>query len=384
MEDFKIANGGTICIQSLLTKRFIKQKTYGRLNCQGSHPYLLRTKEDKATTTFIIRDPDQDEGVDIKYCDPVYLVSQEGWYLTPNPNGEVFMERVDPNALKTDETQKNLMKFRKWQILNIKTVASKKIVVTTDEVLFKSNFGHFLKVDKSNVLANNNLIADDTAFSVKRAEVFNLPNWSILRPYQSNLFFTSDCVKLFSQNNQFFSQLNYSGNKLKSNINFNSPQEAEKLIIEEVVYSLMSNTGQFIQRFYDNNTGYTFYEFSNYDLFDISLVQMVNRILPLAAMHDYIKLFEELHGTINKTLQMQGFSDGLYTIRKEYYLVLNMIEGEMAANNIDIQKLWYYLQTSIKIFESVTKLLKDIDKKKESELTTLYNYLTTAIDRYYN
>lgn len=381
MEDFKILNGGAICIQSLLTKRFIKQKSQGRLNCQGCHPYLVRTKEDKSMTTFIVRDPDQDEGVELKYCDLVYLVSEEGWYLTPNPSGDVFMEKVDPNALKTDDTQRNLMKFRKWQILNFKTLASKKIIVTTDEALLKSNFGHFLKIDKGKLAATNNLIADDTTFSIKRADVFNLPNWSILRPYQSNLFLTSDCVKLFSQNNQFFTQLNYSGSKLKTNINFSSPKEAERLIIEEVVYSLLSNTGQFIQRFYDNETGYTFYEFSNSELFDISLVQMVNRLLPLSGMHDYIKLFEELNGTLNKNLQMQGFCDGLYSIRKEYYMVVNMIEGEMAANNIDIQKLWYYLQTSFKIFESVTKLLRDIDRKKDNTLTVLYNYMTTAIDR---
>jgi len=273
------------------------------------------------------------------------------------------------------------MKFRKWQILNLKTVANKKIVATTDEVLFKSNFGHFLKVDKNHVLANNNLIADDTAFSVKRADTFSLPNWSVLRPYQSSLFFTSDCVQLFSQNNQFFSQLNYNGNKLKTNITFNSPKEAERLIIEEVIYSLMSTTGQFIQRYYDKNTGHTYYEFSNHELFDISLVQMVNRILPLAGMHDYMKLFHELHGNINKSLQMQGFCDGLFNIRKQYYSVLNMIENELADNNVDIQKLWYYLQTPIKIMENVTKLLRDIDKKKKNPLSVLYTYLTTAIDR---
>ena len=108
---------------------------------------------------------------------------------------------------------------------------------------------------------------------------------------------------------------------------------------------------------------------------------MVNRILPLAALHDKVKLFEELRGGMNKGLVSQAFCNALSQIRAEFYSVLNIVENELANRQLDLQKFWFYLQTSFKIFQTLDSLLATIQNDPKTPiLTVLYVYLSTAID----
>lgn len=381
MEDLKIKNGGKISIQSQFGRRYIKQKANNKLNCQGCHPFLHRQDEDKFRTTFVIINPDSGEGDTLKFCSLVYLMSLDGLYLISNPNGDVLMERVDKKELSAKDPERNLMKFRKWSILNYTNLITKKEIIITDDLIFKSSFGNYLKNDKGGIVANSSLITDDIVFNIKNAEELALPKWSILRPYQSNLFFNAESLRLFNNSATFFSQLNYDGNKSKTKFNFKNNYEYEQYVIGELIYSLTSNSGHFIQRFYDDVTGFTFYEFNQHEHFDINFVQMINRILPLSSIHDYIKLFEELFGAVNKSLNMQGFCEGLYKIRKEYYTVIYKIEEEYNKGELDIQKLWLYLQQPMKNFEQIKMVLEKIYQGKEHELTVLYDFIRTAVDR---
>ena len=367
-----------ISIQSLFNHRYIKQKPNSTLTCKGCHPYLTRSSVDKNKTTFRIFNPNENKHETLKFCMNVYLISLDGRYLSADPNGSVSLERGAPDNA---HPERKLMKFRKWAVLNAKSPISKKEIVLTDEVIFKSPFNKYLKNDRGDLTANAELLTDEIRFSIKKAEEFALPAWSVVRPYNSGLFLTHDCAKLLGQNDVFFRQLNYEGGKGKAKIHFTNNTEAERHVLEELVYALISQTGQFIKRFYDDSTGYSFYEFTENEGFDINFVQMVNRILPLAGMHDFVKLFEELKGAVNKSLNLQGFCEGLFKIRQEYYNVVNMIEDEFKNNRLDIQKLWFYLQSPMKIFENVKKILQEINKGQKHELTILYDHIRIAVDK---
>jgi hypothetical protein len=57
---------------------------------------------------------------------------------------------------------------------------------------------------------------------------------------------------------------------------------------------------------------------------------MINKILPICKIHDSIKLFEQLYGNINKGLIIQSFCEGLNELRRDFYVVVNMIERELS------------------------------------------------------
>lgn len=384
MDQFIVRFNTKISIGSFLNKRYLKIENNNKVSCTSCHPFVLQSMEEKKRCCFYILPADdlnssQDE---LNFCSSVHIVSEEGSYLTSNPSGEVFFENIESRNNQTSDLDKTSMKFRKWIITNRNNLITKKTVVTTDEILIKSTFGNYLKFENSQIVANSSITEDKTSFNFHKTEFLPMPDWAILRPYQSNLFMTSACSKLFINNELFFLQAGFLTRQNKPNLKFDSIKSAEDAVIEETIYCLLSSSGDFIKRRYkEDNSSY--YVFENSEQFDFSFVQMVNRILPLAALHDKIKLFEELKGGMNKGLTFQAFCSGLSEIRSEFYSVLNVIENEFAMKQLDLQKFWFYLQTSFKIFQTLEKLLTAIQNEEDvSILTILYNFVSTAIDEF--
>lgn len=382
MDQFIIKPNTKVAICSFVSKRYLRTDSNKKVSCQSCHPFMLQSIDEKnhCSFTLVPAEDSNNSQNELNFCSNVYLMSQDGSYLTSNPNGDVFLENTDTKSGHVPEVDKTSMKFRKWVLSNRNNLISKKVVVTTDEVLIKSSFGNYLKFESNQVLANSSVVEDKTSFHFHQVEYLPLPDWAILRPFQSNLYLSSDCSKLFINNELFFLQSAYTGSKPKQELNFDSIASAENAVIEETMYSLMSVDGYFIKRKYREDSS-SFYVFENNKDFDLSFVQMVNRILPLAALHDKVKLFEELRGGMNKGLISQAFCNALAQIRAEFYSVLNIVENELANRQLDLQKFWFYLQTSFKIFQTLDSLLATIQNDPKTPiLTVLYVYLSTAID----
>jgi hypothetical protein len=385
MNEFIIHSGAKIAIQGASNNRYIRREPNDRLSCSGCHPFLHTDRESKARATFTIILVDDEHGAsgrELAFGMNVFLKTEDGLYLISNPSGEVFVERPETRIdAQNEAVEKNLMKFRRWTLINRNNLISKKIIVTTNEVLLKSAFGNYLKAEGTELTTNSTLIEDKTTFFFQKSEVLPMPTWAILRPYQSDLYLSSQCADIFEDNETFFAQLRHSGTKLNAPIKFESPAAAQRHVLEETLYCLLSGDGQFIQRrFNQNHSSYYVFEYS--EEFDVSFVQMIKKILPLAALHDKIKLFEELYGGINKGLILQAFCDGLAEIRKEFYTVVNSAEAELGRDELDAAKLWFYLQSSFKNFSAIERLLNDITQLKEGTiLTLLYSNVTTAFDK---
>lgn len=101
------------------------------------------------------------------------------------------------------------MKFKKWTILSKKNSISKKVITSVDDILIKSYFGNYLKVIDKGLAAYSNVIEESCIFNIKKADELVKPNWSITRPFLSKLFLTSKCIDYLSDNELFFSQVNY-------------------------------------------------------------------------------------------------------------------------------------------------------------------------------
>ena len=378
MNDFFILNNDQFAITSYLTHQYIKRTKNDRFITKGSHPFLYPQKIEKQKRTFIIHSEKTADEKKINFCSSVIIKTLDNKYFTTNPGGEVFSEIVDYESEK--KTGKNLMKFRKWILLNKNNIISKKAIGITDKIILKSPFGNYLKISKEGLIANSSLIEDSAVFYFKKAEKMPISNWMIERPFQSNLFLNLKCLDLFSENELFFSQVGFNGDS-SNMMKFDNIYEAEQFILGEVIYSLLSQDGKFIKRKFDNKNGDSYYFFDSNEQFDVSFVQMVNRILPLSALHDKIKLFISIFDSNQKGLVCQGFCEGVIDIRKEYFLVLDKIEKEYGEKNLDIQKLWFYLRTPFKLFENLVNLIEEIQKKGTIFIfDIIFKFLTTAID----
>ncbi len=386
MKEFVVSSGAKIAIQGISNGRYIRRERNDRLSCGGCHPFLHSDKEDKARSTFVIvlADEEKEKSVrDLTFCTNVFLKAEDGGFLTANPSGEVFIETPESKGdAQSDALEKNLMKFRRWTIISRKNLISRNLIVTTSEVLLKSAFGNYLKTDGTDLTTNSTLIEDKTTFYLQKADELPLPGWAILRPFQSSLYLNSECLSLYPDNETFFGQVGYTGTKLKTAIKFESLVIAERHVLEETLYSLLSGDGQFIKRkFLEDHSSSYFFDHS--EEFSISFVEMISRILPLAGLHDKLKVFEELHGGINKGLMLQAFCDGLADVRREFYAVINAAENELARGELDASRLWFYLQSSFKNFSAIDRLLVEISQLKEGTiLSVLYNHVVTAFDKY--
>ena len=385
MNEFIMHSGAKIAIQGASNNRYIRREPNDRLSCSGCHPFLHSDRESKARSTFTIILVDDEHGAsgrELAFGMNVFLKTEDGFFLTANPSGEVFMERAETRGdAQTEALEKNLMKFRRWTLINRNNLISKKLVVTTNEILLKSAFGNYLKTEGTDLTTNSTLIEDKTTFFFQRSDVLPMPSWALLRPYQSDLYLSSQCADIFEDNETFFAQLRHSGTKMNAPIKFQSPAAAQRHVLEETLYSLLSGDGQFIQRRFNQNHA-SYYVFEHSEEFDVSFAQMIKKILPLAALHDKIKLFEELYGGVNKGLVLQAFCDGLAEIRKEFYTVLNAAEAELGRDELDAAKLWFYLQGSFKNFTAIERILNEIIQMKQgSILTLLYTNVTTAFDK---
>lgn len=104
-------------------------------------------------------------------------------------------------------------------------------------------------------------------------------------------------------------------------------------------------------------------------------------------MHDAILLFENLHGGLNKPLLLQAFCRALTSIREDYYAVVYKAEEDFGQGELNLQKLWFYLQDVMRIFEGVTALLEEVadtQAYKRNLLSTLRRFIATSIDQKMN
>jgi gamma-tubulin complex component 2 len=108
---------------------------------------------------------------------------------------------------------------------------------------------------------------------------------------------------------------------------------------------------------------------------------MVYKILPLSNYYDRITNFINLNNNIETGLISKGLSEGLRKIIREYILFVNQLEAEYNSENMDIQKLWYLCQPSLKVLENLQKLTYQASLVKGGALLNiLYSFLQNTTD----
>jgi gamma-tubulin complex component 2 len=108
---------------------------------------------------------------------------------------------------------------------------------------------------------------------------------------------------------------------------------------------------------------------------------MVRKIMYLSEHYDRITNFINLNCNIETGLICKGLCEGLRKIIREYLLFVNQLEAEYNTDNLDIQKLWYLCQPSLKVLDNLNKLTYQASLVKGGALLNiLYSFLQNTTD----
>ena len=67
---------------------------------------------------------------------------------------------------------------------------------------------------------------------------------------------------------------------------------------------------------------------------------------------------------------------------REFVLVINMLDAEFEKGTLNLQKFWFYIQSTYKIFESLYNFVETLENVKGGAiLSTLYQFLVTSTDQ---
>ena len=110
--------------------------------------------------------------------------------------------------------------------------------------------------------------------------------------------------------------------------------------------------------------------------------QLVNKILPICYYHDNIEIFINVHSQFEFGSVSQALCSALKSLMREYYLLINQLDSEFLKGELTLQKLWFYLQPSLKIMENLMQLSTESENLKGGALLSkIYKLMSNSTDR---
>jgi gamma-tubulin complex component 2 len=77
---------------------------------------------------------------------------------------------------------------------------------------------------------------------------------------------------------------------------------------------------------------------------DTSLLELVNRILPVCSSYYSIQTYIQIHARWEYGLVAHAFASAMRTILKEYLVLIAQLEYQFACRKLTLVRVWYYIQ----------------------------------------
>lgn len=115
---------------------------------------------------------------------------------------------------------------------------------------------------------------------------------------------------------------------------------------------------------------------------DFSLMFLVNKMLPLCNNHDIVQQFVNVHSSFDHGLVSHALCGAIRILLKEYLLLVTQLDTEFNNADLTLQKVWFYIQNSMRIMESLKKLVIEAGNKKGGALlNVIYRLMINSSDR---
>ena len=98
-------------------------------------------------------------------------------------------------------------------------------------------------------------------------------------------------------------------------------------------------------------------------------------MLPLCNNHDFIQEFVNVHSQFEFGLVSHALCGAIRVLLKEYLLLVTQLDTEFMKADLTLQKVWFYLQNSIRIMDNLKRLAVDAGNKKGGALLNVIQKL---------
>ncbi|XP_026526589.1 gamma-tubulin complex component 2 [Notechis scutatus] len=143
----------------------------------------------------------------------------------------------------------------------------------------------------------------------------------------------------------------------------------ESAVVEDLLYVLIGVDGRYItaQPLVGRETR-TFLVDPNLDM---SVKELVTRILPVAASYSIISRFVEEKSSFEYGQVNHALAAAMRTLVKEYMILITQLEHLQRQGLLSLQKLWFYIQPTMRTMEILASLATSIDKGESMGGSTL-------------
>ena len=129
----------------------------------------------------------------------------------------------------------------------------------------------------------------------------------------------------------------------------------ESAIIEDLLFLMIGVNGKYIMS--KPLTGkLALRTFSVDHTLDLSMHALVNRILPLCSYYSTISRFLEEYSQFQYGMVNQALCASMRGVIKEYLILVAQLEHQYNLQQLSLQKLWYYIQPSLKSLEILSSI----------------------------
>ncbi|XP_049646500.1 gamma-tubulin complex component 2 isoform X2 [Suncus etruscus] len=134
----------------------------------------------------------------------------------------------------------------------------------------------------------------------------------------------------------------------------------ESAVVEDLLYVLVGVDGRYITaQPLTGRQGRTFLVDPNLDL---SVRELVGRILPVAASYSTITRFIEEKSSFEYGQVNHALAAAMRTLVKEYLILVTQLEQLQRQGLLSLQKLWFYIQPAMRTADILASLATSVDK----------------------
>ncbi|KAG9468041.1 hypothetical protein GDO78_013853, partial [Eleutherodactylus coqui] len=134
----------------------------------------------------------------------------------------------------------------------------------------------------------------------------------------------------------------------------------EAAIVEDLLYILIGVDGRYITA--QPTAGRQMRSFLVDLNLDMSIKELVNRILPVAASYSTVTRFTEEKSSFEYGQVNHALSAAMRTLVKEYMILITQLEHLQRQGLLSLQKLWFYIQPTLRTMEVLASLASSLDK----------------------
>ena len=340
----------------------------GVFKCDGNHPLSYVAGGEEASSKFvsfrIINPLARDQKGVIQYNTVVALMIKDDYYVTMRGSAGLKLEKADQGK---GINMASLSKCYLMDPSNLNSSASD-FITPQSKIVIKSAFGNFIRINNDRTVSFHvQVMSEESVFRLVKAHVPLLPEWLFKRPH-----LTRDPLLISQVKPTGISSLKRrQGIDYPKTLGSTSVESQEQYLLQDLLYIMIGIDGTYIKRKDPSDSLFGVEPKLENPTCDSSLLYLTTKMLPIGSYYDKIQDYIRKRTHYEYGYICHSVCGSLQVIIKEYLLLLTQIDTLFTQGGLTLQKLWFFLQPTIRLFSSLSSLLENIAPYRGGNLLTM-------------